>query len=244
MDFIMVLGMKAFPSTLSRAITLSLLAAGLSSCSLFKDGKYASQWEIQSEVPASLSNGQAAVPTEIPMTARQANSNLSGPDPLAPPDGSTLDLPMTESGTLIDIPKPDLAMTGNPYRMSPPELLSIPQGTAGTELSPPVGSPDNITTLLPGPPPVVTEEELAVAPGAMPIVSDTAETAAPAPSELPTPETPAAPAPAPVVAAPEAPLPGPVQYAAAAPSIPLLYGRLDLTPFLSFALDAPLTKTN
>lgn len=250
MDFIMVLRMKAFPSTLSRAITLSLLAAGLSSCSLFKDGKYASQWEIQSEVPASLSNGQAAVPTEIPMTARQANSNLSGPDPLAPPDGSTLDLPMTEnlpmteSGTLIDIPKPDLAMTGSPYRMSPPELLSIPQGTAGTELSPPVGSPDNITTLLPGPPPVVTEEELAVAPGALPIVSDTAETAAPAPSVLPTPETPAAPAPAPAVAAPEAPLPGPVQYAAAAPSIPLLYGRLDLTPFLSFALDAPLTKTN
>jgi hypothetical protein len=46
------------------------------------------------------------------------------------------------------------------------------------------------------------------------------------------------------VAAPEAPLPGPVQYAAAAPSIPLLYGRLDLTPFLSFALDVPLTKTN
>jgi hypothetical protein len=250
MDFIMVLVMKPSPSTLYRAMTLSLLAAGLSSCSLFRNGKYASQWEIQSDVPASLSNGQAAVPTESPMMARQANSNLSGLDPLASPDGGTLDLPMTEnlpmteSGTLIDIPKPHLAMTGNPYRMSPPELLSIPQGTAGTELSPPVESPDNITTLLPGPPPLVTEEELAVAPRALPIVSDTAETAAPAPSVLPALEMPAAPAPAPAVAAPEAPLPRPVQYAAAAPSIPFLYGRLDLTPFLSFALDAPLTKTN
>lgn len=228
--------MKPFPSTLYRAMTLSLLAAGLSSCSLFKNGKYASQWEIESDVPASLSNGQATVPSETPMTARQANSNLSGLDPLAPADGGTLDLPMTENGALIDIPKPDLAMTGNPYRFSPPEMLSIPPGTPEMDLPPPTGTPDHITTLLPGPPPTVTEEELAAAPEAMPIVYHTAETAAPAPA----PETAAAPA----VAAPEAPLPGPVEYAGAAPSIPLLYGKLDLTPFLNFAPEAPLTKTN
>lgn len=228
--------MKPSPSTLYRAMTLSLLAAGLSSCSLFKNGKYASQWEIESDVPASLSNGQATVPSETPMTARQANSNLSGFDPLAPADGGTLDLPMTENGALIDIPKPDLAMTGNPYRFSPPEMLSIPPGTPEMDLPPPTGSPDHITTLLPGPPPTVTEEELAAAPEAMPIVYHTAETAAPAPA----PETVAAPA----VAAPEAPLPGPVEYAGAAPSIPLLYGKLDLTPFLNFAPEAPLTKTN
>ena len=236
--------MKPFPSTLYRAMTLSLLAAGLSSCSLFKNGKYASQWEIESDVPASLSSGQATVPSETPMTARQANSNLSGFDPLAPADGGTLDLPMTENGALIDIPKPDLAMTGNPYRFSPPEMLSIPPGTPEMDLPPPTGSPDHITTLLPGPPPTVTEEELAAAPEALPIVYHTAETEAPAPAVVPAPETTAAPAPAPVVAAPEAPLPGPVEYAGAAPSIPLLYGKLDLTPFLNFAPEAPLTKTN
>ena len=236
--------MKVSSPTLSRALTLSLLAAGLSSCSLFKNGKYASQWEIQSEVPASLSNGQATVPSETPMTARQANSNLSGLDPLAPADGGTLDLPMTENGTLIDIPKPDLAMTGNPYRFSPPEMLSIPPGTPEMDLPPPTGSTDHITTLLPGPPPTVTEEELAAAPEALPIVYHTAETAAPAPAVASAPETNAARAPAPAVAAPEVPLPGPVQYAGAAPSIPLLYGKLDLTPFLNFAPEAPLTKTN
>ena len=230
--------MKPSHSTLYRAMTLSLLAAGLSSCSLFKDGKYASQWEIQSEVPASLSNGQATVPSETPMTARQANSNLSGLDPLAPADGGTLDLPMTENGTLIDIPKPDLAMTGNPYRMSPPEMLSIPQGTAETDLPPPTGSPDHITTLLPGPPPVVTEEELAAAPAAMPIVYHTPEPS----SEAPAPETAAAPAPA--VTESAAVVPGPVEYTESSPSIPLLYGKLDLTPFLNFAPEAPLTKTN
>jgi len=229
-----------------RALTLSLLAAGLSSCSLFKNGKYASQWEIQSEVPASLSNGQATVPSEIPLTARQANSNLSGFDPLAPADGGTLDLPMTENGTLIDIPKPDLAMTGNSYRFSPPEMLSIPPGPAEMDLPPPTGSPDHITTLLPGPPPTVTEEELAAAPQALPIVYHTAETPAPAspPAVAPVPETAAAPVPAPAVTEPEAPLPGPVEYAGVAPSIPLLYGKLDLTPFLNFAPEAPLTKTN
>lgn len=229
MVFIIVLEMKTFISPFCRALGLSALAFGLSSCSLFKNGKYASQWEIQSEVPASLNSGEATVPG--PVSGRTVQSNLSGTDPMAVADGGMLDLPMSEHGGLVDVPKPQWAMaTGQPGQ-SPVELLSVPNHGHTTDLPTASYTNADLSNLLPAPPPAVTEEELVLASGALvptapeipagdvPLTAGASE-----PQGTETPET----------------LAGPVK-SASAPTIPLLYGQLDLSPYLNPALFAPST---
>lgn len=212
--------MKTFLSPFCRVVGLSALAIGMSSCSLFQQGKYASKWEIESDVPASLNSGEASVPA--PVTGRTVQSNLSGPDQLAMAEGSQLDLPMTENGGLVEVPKPEWAMTTGQPGQSPVELLSVPSQGQSTDLPTATYTNADLTNLLPAPPPSVTEEEVVLTPGAL---------------------VPAAP----VIPSGNLPLPGseavesaggPVKTAAA-PTIPLLYGKLDLGPYLNPALFVP-----
>ena len=197
--------MKVELKNIALPIGFGVLALALNSCSLLGKGKYASQWEIKSDVPASLSSGRAATPSATAGT--QVKSNLDG---LAPVVTEPLDLPGSESGTLSDIPKPEgmgmaLAM------QSPPEMLNIPSASEAGELPYTSGTPSGLQTLLPAPPPMVTEEELNLAPAALAAVP---EVTPPPVNPIPTPD--------PVPAASET-----------IPSIPLLYGKLDLAPFLN-----------
>jgi len=188
-------------------VALGLLASALSSCSLVGKRNLASQWEIESDVPASLSSGRAATPSAT--AGRQVKSNLDG---LAPAGAESLDLPGSENGTMSDIPKPD-STTGYWAAQSPPEMLNIPSASASDagDLPYTTGTPGGIETLLPAPPPAVTEEELNMIPNALATETET--------------ET----APAPAPAAPDLHPAG----TETAPSIPLLYGKLDLAPFLN-----------
>jgi hypothetical protein len=224
--FITVLEMKTFSFSMCRVLGLSALAFGLSSCSLFKNGKYASQWEIQSEVPASLNSGEATVPGPVPTHTVQ--SNLSGADQLALADGSLLDLPMTENGGLVDVPKPEWAMTTGQPGQSPVELLSVPGGQA-TDLPTASYTNADLTNLLPAPPAPVTEEDLVLTPGDL----------APEVAEIPAGDLPL------TGAAPESLTAATGKTVASAknfpmgPTIPLLYGQLDLSDLLNPALFAP-----
>ena len=198
--------MKPKLKTICFAVGLGVLASSLSSCRLLGKGKYASQWEIQTEVPASLSSGQAATPSTEALAGPRVKSNLDGLSPTA--DGE-LDLPVSENGPIIDIPKPD-GTSGELAHQSPPEMLNVPSPEGSGDLPYSIGTPSGIETLLPAPPPAVTEEELNLPPAAL----AAAEEAAAAPlSDIPL---------------------TPAELArGTAPSIPLLYGRLDLAPFLN-----------
>jgi hypothetical protein len=219
--------MKTSIPLFCRALGLSALALGLSSCSLFRNGKHVSQWEIQSDVPASLNSGEATVPG--PVTGRTVQSNLSGTDQLAAADGGMLDLPMNENGGLVEVPKPEWAMTTGQPGQSPVELLSVPGQGHATDLPTASYTNADLTTLLPAPPPPVAEEGVVLAPGALgpagPVIppGDVPLTGfAPPPMGAETPETGADPV-----------------KTASAPTIPLLYGMLDLSPYLNPALFAP-----
>lgn len=226
MVFIIVLEMKTFIPLFCRALGLSALAMGLSSCSLFKNGQYASQWEIQSDVPASLNSGEARVPGPVPL--RTVQSNLSGGEQLAMADGG-LDLPMTGNGGLVDVPKPDWAMTSGQPGQSPVELLSVPGQNYATDLPTASYTNADLTDLLPSPPPAVSEEELVLSPGAL----------APGFSDIPEDDVPV------TGAAPESvgtKSPETVHVGgitSSSPTIPLLYGQLDLSPYLNPVHFAP-----
>jgi hypothetical protein len=224
--FITVLEMNVNFSSIVRAMGVGIAAAGLCSCSLFKNGQYASQWEIQTDVPASLSSGQAAVPEEGSLGRHQVRSNLSGaPSTLPSEEAGTLDLPGDAPDSMIDVPKPDLAMMDPRRGQSPVEMLNLPGEASSNELpSATAGSPEAAATLLSPPPPAITDEELAAAPSALPpvtpiVLPDNLNKDAPSaphdevlPSESPPGKTPV--------------------KTAAAPNIPLLYGKLDLAPFM------------
>lgn len=220
----MVSEMNASLSKFNRGLSLSLLALSLSSCSLFRDGKYASQWEIQSDVPASLNSGEATAPSTTSPQVAQVKSNLSGTDESMSPDAGMLDLPATGDDSLIDVPKPDFNVASVTPGQSPVELLNIPSAAGSPDVSTETLTNADLGTLLPAPPPAVTEEELAMAPAALPpgeaaITPD--ESIPPAP-------------PAPGAPAEEVPTEGsksPVKTASST-TIPLLYGQLDLSPYL------------
>jgi hypothetical protein len=227
--------MKTFLS-LHRPLGLTLLAATLSSCSLFKNGKYASQWEIESEVPSSLNSGEATTPSPTTVPVRNVTSNLAGNDPLSETNAQPLEMPTLE-GNLVDIPKPS-ALTAASYQ-SPPEMLNVPTVSSGHDLPGNPGSTDNsLTSLMSSPPPEVTEEELSMAPVALPpdaSQSPISMPSGPAPIAGEMPVEPAG-------KEPVAPV-GPVSAAPAAPGIPLLYGKLDLTPFLTPAPEPEPAQT-
>lgn len=215
--------MKALIHHFSRFVALGALAAGLSSCSLFKNGKYANQWEIESDVPSSLNSGEATPPPASTAVASNVHSNLSGGAHLDPADTTSLDLPVSEEGGMVEVPKPEIAPAHDtrPAGQSPVEMLTLPPASPESDLpAVATGTYDN-HSLLSGPPPAVTEEELAAAPSAL----------APAPtpvSTIPVPGAPDSPPGKPM----ESPGKEPVK-AASATVIPLLYGKLDLTPYLN-----------
>lgn len=227
----MVLKMKLSFSSSSRAIGVGVATVGLCSCSLFKNGKYASQWEIQTDVPASLNSGQATVPRENSLAFNNVRSNLSGAQSPAVQEAGMLDLPGENAGPIIDLPKPDPAMLNPLQGQSRVEMLNLPGGGISTDLpAAAVGSLDTASTLLNPPPPVLADEELAAVPSALPPLSP-----AMVPDSIPG-------EPSLKPAAEDIPMgisegKSPVKTAAA-PSIPLLYGKLDLAPFLPLASEA------
>ena len=228
----MVLKMKLSFSSSSRAIGVGVATVGLCSCSLFKNGKYASQWEIQTDVPASLNSGQATVPEENPLAFNNVRSNLSGAESPLIQEAGMLDLPGENAGPIIDLPKPDPAMLNPLQGQSRVEMLNLPGGGISTDLpAAAVGSLDTASTLLNPPPPLLTGEELAAVPSALPPLSP-----AMVPDSIPgEPSLKPAPEDIPMVNSQGK---SPVKTAAA-PSIPLLYGKLDLAPFLPPAPGAP-----
>jgi hypothetical protein len=213
--------MKVLFSSFGRVFGICLLAMGFSSCSLFRDGKYASQWEIESDVPASLSSGTAAVPDTMVTAMPRVKSNLSrNPGSPSTADGVDLDLPIVEKNEMVEVPKPDFAESARVYEQSPPEMLNVPsaagQRTEASESG--NGGLSDLTTLLPEPPIEVTEEELASAPAALPPVilggPVNPEPSGPGPVSEP-----------PGLEAGKAPV--------ASTTIPLLYGQLDFASLLS-----------
>ena len=204
--------MKTELKRIGLVLGLGLLASATSSCSLLGKGKYASQWEIESDVPASLNSGRAGTPSPAAVAGNGVRSNLDG---LPPVSEAMLDLPVSENGTIIDIPKPDVMAGGLAYQ-SPPEMLNVPPAEGAGDLPYTVGSPSGIETLLPAPPPAVTEDELQLSPAADTSAAVAATLTLPPPAELLL-----------------SPVPPPSPVTTLAPSIPLLYGKLDLAPFLN-----------
>lgn len=220
--------MKPNVTSLYLLLSMSMLAGGLSSCSLLKNGKLSSQWEIESDVPASLNSGHAAAPAGT-VAGNTVRSNLSGEQPPAGSEGGSLDLPGSESGTMMEIPKPEFASDGTAYQ-SPPEMLSIPASEGVTDLPGNAPAPAGLTTLLPAPPPPVTEEELVMPPAALTPEAAAATTTAAAEWAVSTPSS--AGRLGPLSGENASPIAHPTR-ALAATSIPLLYGKLDLTTFLT-----------
>jgi hypothetical protein len=217
--------MKTLFLSLHRPLGLTVLAAALSSCSLFKNGKYASQWEIQSEVPTSLNSGEATTPPPTAVPLRTVKSNLAGTDATSGTTAQPLKLNAME-GNLVDIPKPT-ALNQSAYQ-SPPEMLNVPTVSSGHDLPAHPGTTDtSLTSLMASPPPEVTEEELSMAPAALP-----PEAALHSPVQVPAPAAPN-PVAVPMEPAGKAPVPPVTAAGPNAPGIPLLYGKLDLTPFLT-----------
>ena len=217
--------MKASIQHLSRLVALGALAAGLSSCSLFKNGKYANQWEIESDVPASLNSGEATAHPASSEIASNVHSDLSGTAHLDPADTTSLDLPTSEESGMVEVPKPDLALVHEAREVgqSPVEMLSLPPVSPENDLpAASAGTYDN-NSLLASPPPVVTEEELAGVPAALAPI--------PAAPDSPAAATPASTAPVPGTT-PD-PLGKEPAAAGSTTVIPLLYGKLDLTPYLN-----------
>lgn len=227
----MVSEMNASLSKINHALGLGVLALSLSSCSLFRDGKYASQWEIQSDVPASLNSGEATTPSTTPPQVAQVNSNLSGTDASLSPDAGMLDLPANGEDSLMDVPKPDFNVASITPEQSPVELLNIPSAPGSHEGMTETLTNADLGTLLPAPPPAVTEEELAMAPAALPPGQDGFP---PADSIPPPPPAPGNPAPEATADDSKAP----VKAASTSTTIPLLYGQLDLSPYLPPAITA------
>ena len=116
--------MKLFLPELNRGLGLALLAAGLSSCSLFQNGKYASQWEIETDVPASLNSGQASSQTPREVAGGGVHSDLSGQETNGLPDMGGLDSVLPGGGMIADVPKPD-QLARHEVSQSPPELLKL-----------------------------------------------------------------------------------------------------------------------
>lgn len=142
-------------SSLSKITTgLALLAAcgALNSCRLFGDGKYASQMEVETDVPESLEQGKPspgpaagkadlyAANTGVPVTSNLTEvpepyapatpvSSLPGSPATASPapvgGASLTSLPADASRDLIDIPKPEFGSISVHNTRPPAEMLSL-----------------------------------------------------------------------------------------------------------------------
>ncbi len=211
--------MKAKLKQLGQVVGLVTLASGLSACSLLGKNRASAQWEIESDVPASLNSGRATTPGPESVASSRVKSDLDG-QPLAA--DTPLELPASTDRMMANIPKPS-SLHGQTTEQAPPEMLSIPPTEGAGDLPDGTGPTLGMNTLLTGPPPEVTEEELT-----MPLTDELMAETAEVPAEVA-----AAPAPIPTPAV-EIPSLTPAEPATSPPpSIPLLYGKLDLAAFLT-----------
>ena len=223
--FIIVLEMKSFFPSFLRTTGLALLASGFCSCSLFKNGKYASQWEIQTDVPASLNSGNATVPDEKLLATHPVKSNLSGQAPPAMDEMNFEDQSGGLSELNVNLPKPDMSMLEPSKEQALVEMINLP-GSGGTTDLPVASSesPSSADTLLDSPPPMVTDADLAAVPRALPpaapeTMSDSVIGAPPVKTREDSTHQEHAPGKSPA-------------RIAAAPGIPPLYSKLDQDPSL------------
>jgi hypothetical protein len=156
--------MKSWKSKLTAGTTIVTMCGALNSCALFGGGEYASQTEVETEVPESLDQGKpSAGPTGAAAYADTGavppSSNLIDvPDPYsaassAPlPSGisggaSLTSLPADSARSLIDIPKPDPSFGSVSLHNSrpPAEMLSLgpPLTPASPRMSLAPGTPAN-----------------------------------------------------------------------------------------------------
>ena len=132
-------------------ISLALLTGcgALNSCRLFGDHKYASQTEVETDVPESLEQGRPSVGpaaehagavalndgvppssnlAEIPTpygSAIELPSPSGSPSPVTPGGASLTSLPTDRNRDLIDIPKPDFGNVSVHNTRPPAEMLSL-----------------------------------------------------------------------------------------------------------------------
>lgn len=227
--------MKSWLSKASTGIALLTACGALNSCRLFGGGKYASQMEVETDVPESLEQGRASAGPDAGDAELVSNPAVNG----VPPSSNLIDIPdpsvpygqlppLPSSGTattggaslvglpsggqsgLIDIPKPDFNSISVHNTRPPAEMLSLgPPKAPASRMS--------MAGALPSPsaaPAVVTEkvEPMTPAPAAPPVTPTEAE----------------------IASAPKATPSEPAE-----PGVPLLFGQARLSDFYS-ALHQPL----
>ncbi len=146
--------MKSRFSKITTSLALVTACGALNSCRLFGGGKYASQMEVETDVPESLEQGKpsqgppggqtgvAAANDGVPATSNLAEIpapyNSSGDlpglpgtpyaaPPSAPGGGSLTGLSSDNTRDLIDIPKPEFNSISVHNTRPPAEMLSLGQ---------------------------------------------------------------------------------------------------------------------
>ncbi len=124
----------------------TIACMGITSCSLFKDGKYASQFEVETEVPASMDEGKPSTGPS-PRGAGSRSGDIAVNSNLA-------DLPELASSTprpapRRTIPKPRFEST---KRSAPAQRLDIPPPSSGSDTLPPGVTAGGLDNELPSNP--------------------------------------------------------------------------------------------
>ena len=141
--------MKSWLSKASNGLALFAACGAMSSCSLFGGGKYASQTEVETEVPESLEHGKPsrgpsaseasayASSAGVPTTSNMMDSPEGDPPPVLPPPAPSSGTPGKPGGAslvglsqdnardLIDIPKPEFNDISVHNTRPPAEMLSL-----------------------------------------------------------------------------------------------------------------------
>jgi hypothetical protein len=190
--------MKSWKSKVTAGTTILTACGVLNSCALFGGGKYASQTEVETDVPESLEQGKPSPgPTAGPAAYAEnsgvpSSSNLiDAPDPYTGPapganrsgtpgGASVTSLPPDSSRNLIDIPKPDPAFGSVSLHNSrpPAEMLSL--GPPLTPATPRMGLASGaganaagskvVTTKIAPLAPAAKDSEITNAPKALPSI--------------------------------------------------------------------------
>jgi hypothetical protein len=146
---VIFLSMKSWLSKASNGLALFAACGAMSSCSLFGGGKYASQTEVETEVPESLEHGKPskgpsaseastyASSAGVPATSNLIDSPEGDPPPVTSPSTTSSGTPGKPGGAslvglsqdnakdLIDIPKPEFNDISVHNTRPPAEMLSL-----------------------------------------------------------------------------------------------------------------------
>jgi hypothetical protein len=141
--------MNSWSSKITISVALLTACGSLNSCRLFGGGKYASQTEIETEVPDSLDQGRPSTEPSAGSTASYATANgvpvssnliettetiplpgdlspLPGSQPSSVTGGPALSsVPSDSSRALIDIPKPDFSSVSVHSPRPPAQMLTL-----------------------------------------------------------------------------------------------------------------------